>query len=210
MTTDFKIRSPLFISFEGIDGCGKTTQINLLKEFLIQNKCEVIVAREPGGTEISEQIRNILLHSKHKISPVSELLLFSAARSVLVQDLIKPALESGKIVICDRFFDSTLAYQAYGRGLDLEDVKQCNQIASNGLVPDLTFFLSVSLELSKRRMENKAQFDRFERAGDAFFNKVINGFEQIAKEEPNRVFKISSENPIQDVAQQIIEKIVSI
>lgn len=210
MTTDFKIRNPLFISFEGIDGCGKTTQINLLKEFLIQNKCEVIVAREPGGTEISEQIRNILLHSKHKISPASELLLFSAARSVLVQDLIKPALESGKIVICDRFFDSTLAYQAYGRGLDIEDVKQCNQLASNGLMPDLTFFLSVSLELSKRRMENKVQFDRFERAGDAFFNRVINGFERIAKDEPNRVFKISSENPIQEVAQQIIEKIVSI
>lgn len=204
---DFKIKTPLFITFEGIDGCGKTTQIERLKNFLIENKYEVVTVREPGGTEISEMIRNVLLHSKNQISPVSELLLFNSARSVLVHEIIKPALNNGKIVICDRFFDSTLAYQGYGRGLNLEDVKKCNQIASNGLIPDLTIFLSVSLEISKSRTD-RTEFDRFEQAGDDFFKRVINGFEQISVNNPKRVFKISSEEPISDVSKKIINRII--
>jgi len=204
---DFKIKTPLFITFEGIDGCGKTTQIELLKKFLIENNYEVITVREPGGTEISEMIRNILLHSKNQISPVSELLLFNSARSVLVQEIIRPALNNGKIVICDRFFDSTLAYQGYGRGLNLEDEKKCNSIASNGLIPDLTIYLSVSLEISKSRTD-KTEFDRFEQAGDDFFKRVINGFEQISVDNPKRFFKISSEEPTGNVSKKIINRII--
>ncbi len=205
---DFKIKTPLFITFEGIDGCGKTTQIRRLKNFLTEHNYEVLTVREPGGTEISEMIRNILLHSKNQISPVSELLLFNSARSVLVQEIIKPALEQGKIVICDRFFDSTLAYQGYGRGLNLDDVKKCNQIASNGLIPDLTIYLSVSLEISKSRTD-RTEFDRFEQAGDEFFKRVINGFEQIAIDESNRIFKICSEEPIDEVSKKIIDIIIN-
>ncbi len=205
---DFKIKTPLFITFEGIDGCGKTTQIRRLKNFLTEHNYEVVTVREPGGTEISEMIRNILLHSKNQISPVSELLLFNSARSVLVQEIIKPALEQGKIVICDRFFDSTLAYQGYGRGLNLDDVKKCNKIASNNLIPDLTIYLSVSLEISKSRTD-RTEFDRFEQAGDEFFKRVINGFEQIAIDEPNRIFKICSEEPIDEVSKKIIEIIIN-
>jgi len=205
---DFKIKTPLFITFEGIDGCGKTTQIRRLKSFLIDNNYEVITVREPGGTEISEMIRNILLHSKNQILPISELLLFNSARSILVQEIIKPALEQGKIVICDRFFDSTLAYQGYGRGLNLDDVKKCNQIASNGLIPDLTIYLSVSLEISKSRTD-RTEFDRFEQAGDDFFKRVISGFERIAIDEPKRVFKICSEDPIDEVSKKIIDIIIN-
>ncbi|HPI21331.1 MAG TPA: dTMP kinase [Candidatus Kapabacteria bacterium] len=205
---DFKIKTPLFITFEGIDGCGKTTQIRRLKNFLTEHNYEVVTVREPGGTEISELIRNILLHSKNQISPTSELLLFNSARSILVQEIIKPALEQGKIVICDRFFDSTLAYQGFGRGLNLDDVKKCNKIACYDLIPDLTIFLSVSLEISKSRTD-RTEFDRFEQAGDEFFKRVINGFEQIAIEEPNRVFKICSEDPIDEVSQKIIDLIIN-
>ncbi|ROL61037.1 dTMP kinase, partial [Bacteroidetes/Chlorobi group bacterium ChocPot_Mid] len=128
----------MFITFEGIDGCGKSTQLELVEKFLIDNGKEVLTLREPGGTVLAEEIREILLHSHHTISKESELFLFEAARADLVSKVIKPALEQRIIVLCDRFYDSTTTYQGYGRGFDIQTIKIINNLATNGLKPDLT------------------------------------------------------------------------
>ena len=194
----------MFISFEGIDGSGKSTQIKLLRNYLLTLGYDVITIREPGGTPLSEQIRSILLSNKFEISSVTELLLFEAARSNLVEKVIKPALDSGKIVICDRFFDSTTAYQGFGRGLSIEDVVYCHKIATAGLKPDITFFLNVTIATSNFRSMNR-MMDRIESAGDDFFARVNQGFHEIAKSEPDRIFIIDSENKINDTQTKIIE-----
>ncbi|NTW49609.1 MAG: dTMP kinase, partial [Chlorobiales bacterium] len=136
----------MLITFEGIDGAGKTTQVKLLKEYLTEKGHEVVLLREPGGVAIAEKIRALVLESKEDINPISELLLFSASRAALIKQLVLPALEKKAIVILDRFYDSTTAYQGYGRGLDLEIVNQINRIASFGLEPNLTIYLDLSPE----------------------------------------------------------------
>ena len=148
----------MLINFEGIDGCGKSTQIHLLKQYLEERGKKVQVYREPGGTSIAEEIRLILLDSKYEISAVSELLLFSAARAQLVQDKIIPALERGITVILDRFYDSTTAYQGYGRSvLPIDEIILLNKMASHGLVPEITFYLRISQELALQRRKERAQ-----------------------------------------------------
>jgi len=142
----------MFISFEGLDSSGKTTQAQLLVDDFTKSGKEVLFLREPGGTEVSEHIRTILLDKRNsKLSNRAELLLFSAARAQLVAEVIAPALKAGKAVVCDRFFDSTTAYQGYGRGLDIEEVKALNRIAVGGTLPDLTLFVNVDLEEIRRR-----------------------------------------------------------
>lgn len=192
----------MFITFEGIDGSGKSTQIDLLEEYLRKKNIEVVKLREPGGTELSEQIRVILLHSGKNISPVTELLLFNAARSCLVDTIIKPALAAGKTVICDRFYDSTTAYQGYGRGLPPRDVAGCNMTATGGLKPDITFYLEIPLQLSADRTNHRSQ-DRMEKSGDEFFLRVIAGFNRIAAEEPERFVKIDASKGIEEVNREI-------
>lgn len=194
----------MLITFEGIDGCGKTTQLKKLKEYLESLGKSVIMLREPGGTDFSEKIREILLYSRDAISARAELLLFESARAHLVETVIKPALGEGKIVLCDRFFDSTTAYQGYGRGLDLGEIKQCNLIATGGLVPNATFFLNLSLEQSKIRSHNRYQ-DRMEKAGDAFFERVIEGFSKIAQNEPDRFFIIDASGTVEHTSNRINE-----
>ena len=193
----------MLITFEGIDGCGKTTQIKLLAELLIKQGKEVVIIREPGGTIFSESIRSILLSHKFDIEPVTELLLFEASRSNLINKVIMPALDSGKIVVTDRFFDSTTAYQGYGRGLDLKSVLFCNDLATGQLKPDITIFLDVSIDTSIRRSGNR-KHDRIELAGREFFDRVRNGFLNIAKNEPNRVHIIDAENEIRLTHNNII------
>jgi dTMP kinase len=173
----------VLISFEGIDGCGKTTQINLLKQRLESvQEHDVVVYREPGGTELSEQIRSMLLNGAD-MDPVTEMLLFSAARSHLIAERVKPDLEAGKIVILDRFYDSTTAYQGYGRDeVALEQIHQLNSLASHQQKPDLTFYLKLELAEARRRTENHEK-DRMEKADDAFYNRVIEGFDTLAQEE---------------------------
>lgn len=197
----------MFITFEGIDGCGKTTQIARLEKYLINSGREVIKLREPGGTPFSESIRAILLESKEHISAESELLLFNSARANLVQNIIQPALSRGVFVLCDRFFDSTTAYQGYGRGLDIEYVNRCNEFATRGLKPDLTFYLRVSLELAHNRSKHRAAPDRIEKSGDEFFHRVIAGFDEIAQKNKGRIVVIDSSHEIEYTSELIIQHI---
>jgi dTMP kinase len=171
---------PLFITFEGGEGCGKSTQSRALQRRLDKLAIPVILIREPGGTPLGERVRSILKHATAThISALSELILFNASRSQLVSDIIKPALAEGKIVLCDRFTDSTLAYQSYGRGLDLSLVKEINRIAAQGLQPDLTFLLDVPPETGLARKKGSAH-DRFEKEELEFHRRVRAGFMKLA------------------------------
>jgi len=205
----------MFITLEGIDYSGKTTQAKLLVERLKKTKKEVIFLREPGGTNISEKIRSILLDKQHlELTQIAELFLFSAARHQLVTEVIKPALKSGKFVVCDRYDDSTTAYQGYGRGIDLNDVKLINRIATEGLRPDLTFYLDVQIEeIFKRQQSKNVSTDRMEESGRIFFEKVRKGYLVLAKEEPERFIVVNGNrqidiihNEIWEIIKQRIEK----
>ncbi len=204
----------MFISFEGLDLCGKTTQSHLLVERLTSLGKQVVYLREPGGTAISEKIRDILLDLRHsEMSAKAELFLFSAARTQLVSQVIKPAVQQGKIVICDRFYDSTTAYQGYGRGIKLEEIHAINRIATDGTIPDLTLFISVPLDEILRRQKIKKGIDRMESSGIQFYERVLNGFNAMAETEPNRFVVIdgmpakeSVHNTIWNIIQQLMLK----
>ncbi len=195
----------MFISFEGIDCCGKTTQAKLLIEKLQSHSQNVLFLREPGGTTISEKIREILLDKKNlKMIQVSELFLFSASRAQLVTEVIKPALLQSKIVICDRYVDSTTAYQGYGRGLTIGAVKTINRVATTDVMPKKTFFLDITVqEMLSRRTASKADTDRMEMSGEEFFNRVRSGYHALAKEEPERFVVINAKQPIETVHEQV-------
>lgn len=192
----------MFITFEGIDGSGKSTQIKLLCKYLKQNKLPYLSIREPGGTEFAEQIREILLSSKNEINPITELMLFEAARADLTEKVIMPALKEGKIVISDRFFDSTTAYQGYGRRLNLKSVEVCNKFATQNLYPDLTFYFHLPIDVAiKRRSFKKA--DRMESAGEDFFSRVVKGFLRIARKEPERFIIIDATKSKDEIFEEI-------
>jgi dTMP kinase len=194
----------MLISFEGIDGSGKSTQISLLKEELTKQGYEVEVFREPGGTDVSEMIRGMLLNPEIDIDPTTELLLFSSARSQLVAEKVIPLLEKGVIVILDRFFDSTTAYQGYGRqNISIEQIHQINKTATHGLKPDITFYLRLSPETAAERTK-RFEKDRMELAGNSFFKRVYEGFEALAKSE-ERVHKINAENDIEHIHKEVLE-----
>ena len=179
-----KQRNTVFITFEGIDGSGKSTHIKLLRKKLEKNGFRVEVFREPGGTELSEKIRSLLLETDIDIDPVSELLLFSAARAQLISERVLPLLDEGAVVILDRFYDSTTAYQGYGRSsASLEAIAELNELASHRRRPDLTFYLKISLGESKKRIDSFPK-DRMEQSGDHFFRKVIQGFDELSLREP--------------------------
>ena len=203
-----KVRG-LFISFEGIEGCGKTTQALLLAKWLKSRGHQVVVTREPGGTPIAEKIRKVLLDSKnHRMSPLTELLLLQASRAQHLAQVIIPALKAGKIVICDRFADSSTAYQGYGRGMDLEMVKQLNQIAVDGCWPKLTLVFDLPVEQGfARAAGRKRVLDRMEKQEKAFHQKVRRGFQEIAKAEPARVKTLDGSFP-PDVIQAAVRQLV--
>ncbi len=198
----------MLISFEGIDGSGKSTQIQLLKNYLQNNGKTINVYREPGGVSISEKIREILLNPELDIDPIAEMLLFSSARAQLVAEKVLPDLKAGKTVILDRFYDSTTAYQGYGRAvIDIEKVHQINEIASLGRAPDITFYLRLSWEESKQRTMH-LEDDRMEKAGEDFFRKVIKGFDELA-ENHSRFELIDAAAPVKDIHEKIINKLKS-
>jgi dTMP kinase len=180
-----KIVKGKFITFEGSEGCGKSTQSRLLCEYLKKKGRPVIYLREPGGTKISEKIREILLSPKSEMNPACETLLYMAARAQIVTELIKPALLKGKTVICDRFLDSTIAYQGYGLGIDIDFIKSVGWFASEGIRPDLTIFLDLPVEKGlKHRVISK---DRIEKRSLAYHEKVRNGYLKLARQEPERI-----------------------
>lgn len=198
----------MLISFEGIDGCGKSTQINLLKEHFEQKGINYSVFREPGGTEISERIRSLLLHETDEMHPVTELLLFSAARSQLIQEKVLPLLEKNEIVILDRFFDSTTAYQGYGRkSAELQSIHVLNRLATHHTKPDLTFYLKIDPKEAEKRTSGVRK-DRMENSGYQFFADVSKGYDELAKGE-ERIHSIDamlSELEIHSQIVSIIEK----
>lgn len=192
----------LFITFEGCDGCGKTTQINLLKDFFEKNKREVILTREPGAKGLGEKLREILLNYNGKVSDRCEEFLFLADRAQNIDEVIKPALSAGKIVLCDRHTDSTIAYQGYGRGLDIQRLKDLNNIATGGLKPDLTFIFDIDIQTSMARVgKNK---DRMESAGMEFHKRVRQGYLELAKEDPDRIKVISALKTVEEIHQEIL------
>lgn len=193
----------LFITFEGADGCGKTTQIELLNKYLQENGFKTLVTREPGAKGLGVKLREILLNYNGEVSPNCESFLFLADRAQHVDCVIKPALNDGVIVLCDRHTDSTVAYQGYGRQLDIEQIKKLNEIAVNGLKPDLTIVFDIDIETSMQRVGKTK--DRMESAGMDFFNRVRNGYLAIAKEEPNRVKVINSADTIEDIHNQVVK-----
>jgi len=193
----------MFITFEGLDFSGKSTQVKLLSDALTQKHYHILVLREPGGTEIGERIRTILLDKKITgMTNVAELFLFSASRSQLVEEVIKPALEGGMVVLCDRFYDSLTAYQGWGKGVNLETVSVVNRCASAGITPDLTFFLDIPVSEVERRMRRShSSRDRMESNGVAFYERAREGYLDIAKKESRfRIIDgLQSMETIQDV-----------
>ncbi len=201
----------MFITFEGIDFCGKSTQVELLKNFLIEKNNEVQIIREPGGTEISEIIRPIILDKKHnKMFMETEIFLFSAARAQLVREKIRPYLDKNFFVISDRFHDSTTAYQGYGRGISLELVNHINKLAIGNTIPDVTFFIDISVEEAEKRklIKNRANLDRIETSNSDFYNRVRNGYISISEKE-SRFIKIDGSKSIEKIHQVIVKEISS-
>lgn len=200
-----------FITFEGNEASGKSTQIQLLADKIKSTGRSVLVLREPGGTAIGEEIRHLLKHhpANGAMTPETELLLMNASRAQLVREIIQPALHEGKVVLCDRFYDSTIVYQGYGRQLPLEEVERIIQFAVNGLHPDLTLLLHVPLSLSESRRADRSrghrrhERDRMEEAGQVFFKRVEEAFERIATMEPDRIHRIEAAKPIEMVANEI-------
>jgi dTMP kinase len=197
----------MFITFEGIDCCGKSTQARLLGERLTQSGRDVLQLREPGNTRLSEHIREILLNKEfNEMNERTELLLFAASRAQLVGEVILPALENNRVVICDRFYDSTVAYQGYGRQLPLEDITHINRIATQDLVPDMTFFIDISPELAFERCKDRlaAERDRMEESGVRFYERVINGYMSLAQQDGGRFYVIDGSNAPAEVHETIM------
>ncbi len=192
-----------FISFEGIEACGKSTQARNLTQYLRKLGYEVVLIQEPGGTIVGEKIREIILSPENSISNLCELFLYLASRVQVVEEVIKPALSKETVVIADRFSDSTFAYQVYGRGLPWEMVFRLNEFATGGLEPDLTFWLEIPLEESLKRQEGK---DRIEKEDVDFHRRVAAGYEEIARKFPGRVKKV----PFEEGEERVFKKILQI
>lgn len=202
-----QIDKGLFVTFEGIDGSGKSTQVSALRKSLEDKGTEVIVIREPGATLIGEKIRSILLDKAHsKMSSETELLLYEAARAQIVYEVIRPALQAGKVVICDRFYDSTVAYQGYARGLSLESIDFLNQLATGGLEPDLTFLMDLPAKDAWERMDvREGAQDRLELEGFSFMEKVRAGYLELAGKHA-RIIKVDALSPATVLAKYIDRK----
>lgn len=196
------MKKGLFITFEGADGCGKTTQMNLLAEYLKKQGREVVLTREPGGKGLGEKIREILLNYDGEVSDRCESFLFLADRAQNIDTIVNPAVDAGKIVLCDRHTDSSVAYQGYGRGLDIERINMLNNLATNGKKPDITFVFDIDTETSMKRVGKEK--DRMESAGFEFHTKARNGYLEIAKKEPERIKVIDASKSIEEIHQEVL------
>jgi dTMP kinase len=200
----------IFITLEGMEGSGKTTQAELLRDLLVRNGHKVVVTREPGGSPIGEKIREILLDkSNEEMAALTELLLYEASRCQHVHEVIRPALEAGKVVICDRFYDASTAYQGYARGIDIETVKNLNLVATEGQKADLTIVLDLPVVDGLRRLGQN--LDRIEGETIGFHEKVRQGYLDLAKSEPERFTIIDATGSVEttfDKVKTIVEKII--
>ncbi|MGE3063071.1 MAG: dTMP kinase [bacterium] len=197
----------IFITFEGIEGCGKSTQANLLYDFLNSRNIECVLTHEPGGTPISEKIRDILLDEKnHEMDSLTELFLYFASRSQHTAEKIKPALKSGKIVISDRYFDSTLAYQGEGRNIPNQKIAEINSFATGGLIPALTFLIDIPAEVGMSRLTTK---DRIEKESLEFHNRVRGSFLTIARENKERMKIMDGMRSIEEIHKEIVSTVLN-
>ena len=203
------MRPGLFVSFEGIEGCGKSTQISRLSALLHERSIPHAITREPGGTAVGEGIRKILLNSETiNLTATTELLLFYASRSQNIQEKIVPALERGEVVICDRFYDASMAYQGYGRGLSLEFIEKLTDLVCAGYRPDVTILLDIDPEtgLTRARSRNSGQVEdegRFEGEDLSFYGRIRQGYLELAERNPDRIRMIPADRPIEEVASDI-------
>lgn len=198
------MKKGIFITIEGTDGSGKSTQIRNIEAFLREQGYDVVVTRDPGGTDISENIRRIILNPDNtKMARTTELLLYYAARAQLAAELINPAIAEGKIVICDRYIDSTYVYQGFGRGFEKEAIDRLNDISLSGIYPDITFFLDISPEIAMKRRQNASSLDRIEKEKMDFHMKVYNGYKKLCEMFPDRIQSIDASKEPQKVFDDI-------
>ncbi|MBQ2752533.1 MAG: dTMP kinase [Firmicutes bacterium] len=196
----------LFISVEGTDGAGKSTQIDLLLEYLKAKGVDVIYTREPGGTYISEKIRNIILDTDNEgMTGECEALLYAASRAQHVKEKIVPALNEGKMVICDRYVDSSIVYQGVARGLGIDEVRTINDFAIGGVMPDLTLFFDLTVEESVKRKKNMGSLDRIEKESFDFHKKIYDGYVALAESDPERIKRIDASKPVEEVHAQVLK-----
>lgn len=198
----------LFITIEGGDGSGKSTQIDLLTKYFEREGFEVLLTREPGGTAISEKIRNLVLDKTHmEMHYMTEALLYAASRAQHVQEYIIPNVKAGKVVICDRYVDSSVVYQGHGRGLGIETVEAINSYATTGLTPDLTILLDLPPEIGLARKKNQKALDRLELASDDFHLKVAEGYRILADMHPERILAVDATQTIDHIHRIIVKAI---
>ncbi len=202
------MKKSYFITFEGIEGAGKSTQAKMLYQYLKERKIESILTREPGGTDLGRKIREILLTPTQEIFPPNaELMLYEADRNIHVHNVIKPNLKEGITVICDRFIDSTLAYQGYARGLDIKLIKELNNIATEGLMPDITFLIDIPVEEGLKRIKKEREIDRIEQENINFHKRLREGFLKIAEENKERIIIIDGMKSPEKIFNTILEKL---
>ncbi len=197
-----------FITFEGIDKSGKSTQARLLAEQLGKAGLEVVLTREPGGTALGNQIRSLVLESipKTSVAPMAEMLLFAADRAQHVEELVRPNLQAGKVVISDRYVESTLAYQGYGRGMDLEALKSVQEIATDGLRPDLTFVIDVEVRTFRSRQDES---DRMESGSDAYYEEIRNGYDKLQHSDSARFVLCDGKTDVKRLSEEIFKEVES-
>ena len=203
----------LFITMEGPDGSGKSTQIELLRDYLSHKGYDIIVCREPGGTPISEAVRQVILNKDFtEMGNMTELLLYASARAQLVEEVIRPAINAGKVVICDRFVESSVVYQGIARGMGIDLVYDVNRFAIGDTMPDITFFIDVDAQTGIARKKKQAELDRMEREALDFHIKVVEGYRKLAAMNSGRIHRIDGNLSIEEIHRQIIteaDKIIS-
>ncbi len=201
----------MFITFEGIEGSGKTTHVDLLSDYLCQKGFRVIKTREPGGTPVGESLRNVLLKKDLQVLPLTELLVFLASRAQHVEEVIRPALEEGNVVLCDRFVDASYAYQGYGRGIDLGIIETLNRLVTKGVRPNLTILLDCPVDVGLGRKSADGNLDRFEKEELSFHQKIRNAYIELAEDDPKRFVVLNARKDLaktQEIIRERVEKLL--
>jgi dTMP kinase len=197
----------MFIAFEGIEGSGKTTHVDLLSDYLREKGHEVVTTREPGGTPVGEALRSVLLRKDLHVLPLTELLVFLASRAQHVEEVIRPALDKGSIVLCDRFIDASFAYQGYGRGIDLGIIETLNRLVTKGVRPNLTILLDCAVDIGLARKSADGNLDRFEKEDLSFHNRIRNAYLELAEDDPKRYVVLNAKNDLTGTQAVIREKV---